>query len=608
MTDALYDLLQPHLASSSQLPSSSPEISKYLSRLVSLRPSDLTTTEPQSLSQAAQSNLFSIQALSSRSHRTTTTSSDHLSSLRSSLPLISTSAELIKNAIPELDASAVNFASTYSKAKEESTSGGASGGGNALLTARRESSLLARQADKAQDILELPSLLSAAIASAHTTSAVSTTSASSGASGANYTQALDLFAHIKRLQILYPDSQLVKSVVADAESAMKDMTTNLVASLRGQNLRLAAAIRMIGWLRRVAPELSTSTTTGLGSATSQTSKPGLSTPTLTSQLGLGAPSSAHQEEGHFGALFLVSRLCTFLSMIEALSPLRDLADQETQARKEAASSRQTAHQQHPTSSSTTRAPPTGKPSSSGMGYNPSLAGQQTERYLKRFIEIFREQSFATISMYRNIFPADETFISTAPPEASSSSPSPDLSLSLTLPPALQTFPLHLIDIFISTLKQYLPNVTDPAARESLLMQVLYAANSLGRLGADFSLMIAELEEDEDDDEVDQGENPAEGTVADDITDVAEKDVEESESAEAHGSPVQATNGDGDGAGDLQARKAAATEAASETQTQTTTTKPHPQPEPEWISIIKKHRVQAARLEALAAGQEQRSRQ
>ncbi|EXJ67301.1 uncharacterized protein A1O5_09314 [Cladophialophora psammophila CBS 110553] len=579
MTDALYDLLQPRLPPSSQASSPSPEISKYLSRLVSLRLSDLTTTEHQSLSQAAQSNLLSIQALSSRSHRTTTKSSDHLSTLRSSLPLISTSVDSIKNAIPELDASAVSFASTYSKSKEETTSGSS---GNALLTARRESSLLARQADKAQDILELPSLLSAAIASAHTTSATSTSSTSSSGSGANYTQALDLFAHIKRLQILYPDSQLVKSVVADAETAMKDMTTNLIASLRGQNLRLAAAIRMIGWLRRVAPELSTSTTTGLPSASAQINKPGLFTPTLTSQLGMGAPLSSHQEEGHFGALFLVSRLCTFLSMAEALSPLRDLADQETLARKAA---RSQTHAQNPTSSSTTRPPPNRKPSS-GAGYNPSLAGQQTERYLKRFIEIFREQSFATISMYRNIFPADEQ---PQPPHAFPSSPSrlpSSLDLSLTLPPALQTFPLHLVDIFISTLKQYLPNVTDPTARESLLMQVLYAANSLGRLGADFSLMIAELDEDEDDeDEDDQDEDTPGG--GDDGVEEAEVGAKESEFV---------ANGQGNG----EAEPNPAVPASSDTKAET---KPKPKPEPEWISIIKKHRVQAARLEALAAGQE-----
>ncbi|KAJ9615116.1 hypothetical protein H2200_001190 [Cladophialophora chaetospira] len=528
MSDPLFDLIASHLPSASQQPSSpTPGISQYLSRLVSLRLNDLTTTEPQSLAQSAQSNLLSIQALSSRSHRTTTTSEDHLSTLHASLPQISSSVEKIRHTIPDLDATAVNFASSYSKSRDDSAG---ESKGHALLTARRNAALLARQAEKAQDIMELPSLLRASIAASNNAS--STTSSST--SGANYSQALDLFAHIKRLQILYPDSQLVKAVLADAELAMKDMTTNLIASLRSQNLRLAAAIRMIGWLRRVAPELST--------ATSVRTAATLQSPiTSTSQFGAFSASTTSQDEGHFGALFLVARLYTFLSMTEALAPLRDLADQESQAR------RQNAKHGISPSSSTNRPQASRKTSA---GYNPHLAGQQTERYLKRYIEIFREQSFATISMYRNIFPAEEE---SSFPKPTTTNP----SLDLTLPSALHSFPLHLVDIFMATLKQYLPNMTDPAARESLLMQVLYAANSLGRLGADFSLLIAELYEDEDGEEE---VGKAEGIV-------------EEDGADANGE-------------------------AEEKEKQT-----RPKPEPEWITVIKKHRVQAARLEALAAGQE-----
>lgn len=576
MADPLFDLLKPHLPPTITSPASpSSDVSRYLSRLVSLRLNDLTTTEPQSLSQAAQSNLVSLQALSSRSHRTTTTSSDHLSTLGSSLPLVSSSVEAIRNAIPDLDSSAVDFASAYNRSKDETTIG------NVLLNTRRESALLSRQADKAQDILELPSLLSAAIASANTTST----------SGASYTQALDLFAHIKRLQILYPDSQLVQSVLADAEVAMKDMTKNLIASLRGQNIRLAAAIRMIGWLRRVAP--------GLGSTMSNHIPPAGSKPA--SQFGLSSTTAPpSQDEGHFGALFLCARLCTFLVMTEALSPLRDLADQETQARK--ANSLGTISDSTPSRS---RHDLTRKPSAGGSTYDP-LAGQQTERYLKRYIEIFREQSFATISMYQNIFSPDEEEAKSTP--ASSTSP---LSLSLSLPPALQSFPLHLIELFMATLKQYLPNVTDPAARESLLMQVLYAANSLGRLGADFSLMIATLDEDDDAEAEAEAEAEVEG-------DDHAEDVEQTRSIKANDT-ANAVSGEDEGAeqqaqaipepepeAETEAKATApatATEPTSDQEPQPSAPHPTPKPEPEWISVIKKHRFQSARLQALAAGQE-----
>lgn len=613
MADPLYDLLRPHLPVSSTSATSSPsatspEISKYLSRLVSLRLNDLTTTEPESLSQAAHSNLVSIRALSSRSHRTTTTSSDHLSTLRSSLPALSSSVDALRAAIPDLDSSAVTFASSYNRAKDDTTGGG---GGNAPLNARRESALLARQADKTQDILELPSLLSAAIASASTTS---TNASATSTSGTNYTQALDLFAHIKRLQILYPDSQVIKSILTDAEIAMKDMTTNLIASLRSQNIRLAAAIRMIGWLRRVAPELGTTT----APSTQRTAAH-----PKAHQFGLSSTQATPtQDEGHFSALFLCARLCTFLSMTEALAPLRDLADQETQARK--ANAATTASSSPGTITSLSSRP---TPTRTATGTGNQLGGQQTERYLKRYIEIFREQSFATISMYRNIFPDDEE--AEAQPKAAAGAPQDNvLSLSLSLPPALQSFPLHLVEIFMATLQEYLPNVTDPTARESLLMQVLYAANSLGRLGADFSLMIAVLDVDG---QTDGGRQRDESTKAEEASTKAgghgqqqqqveekvvdanqqhEKEKVDSDAGQQDDEDKVESNGDTETNGQTADKADTDTATHDETDVSKTTDQqtseqekqPSP-PEPEWISVIKKHRVQAARLEALAAGQD-----
>jgi hypothetical protein len=79
----------------------------------------------------------------------------------------------------------------------------------------------------------------------------------------------------------------------------------------------------------------------------------------------------------------------------------------------------------------------------------------------------------------------------------------------------------------------MPNVTDKQARESLLTQVLYCAGSLGRLGADFGMMVALLEDDM-------------------RAEVGAEDEQESQG-------------------------------------------------PEWIQVMKKHRVQASRLEVLARG-------
>ncbi|RDA85496.1 hypothetical protein CP532_6334 [Ophiocordyceps camponoti-leonardi (nom. inval.)] len=82
---------------------------------------------------------------------------------------------------------------------------------------------------------------------------------------------------------------------------------------------------------------------------------------------LGADVSAEET---LPAVFLVCRLATFITTLTALEPLRQLAEHERLRR---ASS-----------------------SSSGSG------GQQTERYLKRYIEIFREHAFSIVSMSKSV--------------------------------------------------------------------------------------------------------------------------------------------------------------------------------------------------------------
>jgi len=222
-------------------------------------------------------------------------------------------------------------------------------------------------------------------------------------------------------------------------------------------------------------------------------------------------------------------------MLEALEPLRELADHETQVRLSSDMG------QHPTKGN----------ASVGVSATGGGTGQQTERYLKRYIEIFREQSFAILSTYRSIFPS-------ALPVPGSTATAPDVLTSPTLttsptasndrfaqedgntenagnallpiPSPLATFPAHLVDMLLDTLRTYLPNVRDKVSRESLLTQVLYCAGSMGRLGGDFGLITSLLRSEAEDD--------------------GDEDVEEEE---------------------------------------------------EWVEVMRKHRVQASRLELLASG-------
>ncbi|CAG8977084.1 hypothetical protein HYALB_00005792 [Hymenoscyphus albidus] len=450
MADPLYELLIPYFDKPSPRPppsSNDPTTNTYLSRLTTLPLNSLTTTEPQSLTQSTHSLLLSLQALSKRSHKSIIDSSTHLSTLSTTLPSLAQSTASLRDALPKLDDAAINFSENYNLRAEND---------NTLLERRRKALLLSRNIDRLSDVLDLPALLSSAISSSS-----NTTAPNNNASNAtlNYASALDLNAHIKRLHGLYPDSPLITSVRVQAETAMQDMCTNLIASLRGNSLKLASAMRTISWLRRVAPELNPTPTNAL-SGTSTISA-----------------NSNNTREGALGSLFLVCRLSNLSQMLSALDPLRELADQET-AKLLAQGNQQGL-----------------KEKSKWEG------GQQTERYLKRYIEIFREQSFAVVSMYRSIFPppaATPEGLKGVIPAAGKQDPLEPL------PSALGTFPQRLVGMLEETLRQYLPNVRDRSSRDSLLTQVLYCAGSLGRLGGDFSMILAFLgevgDEEEDEDE------------------------------------------------------------------------------------------------------------
>ncbi|KAK7951904.1 Dor1-domain-containing protein [Apiospora aurea] len=385
MADLLYDLLRPAGRDQSSTPNAEPAALEYLTSLASSPLEAIESEQPQALAQTSHSLLLSLQALSKRSHKSIIESASNHANLRTALPALATSTSDLKSGIPKLDNEAVRFSTTYHKSGE-----------NEMLNSRKRALLLSRNVERLVDVLELPTLLSSAI----------TTGSSSAA--ANYTPALDLNGHIRRLHSLYPESHLVVSVSTQAEEVMQTMATNLISSLRAPGLKLASALRTISWLRRVIPELDPAGATGNG--------------------------------GGLGALFLVCRLGTLMNMLAALEPLRDLADQE-----------KTRQQQS---------------SSGGSAW---------------------EQSFAIVSMFRSIFPANNASTSVRAAKET------ELDPLQPIPSALSTFPFHLVEMLMETLRIYLPNVKDQTSRDSLLTQVLYCAGSLGRLGGDFGVMLASLD-------------------------------------------------------------------------------------------------------------------
>lgn len=357
---------------------------EYLEHLAGLSADSLVNSEPQTLAQSSHSLLRSVQSLSKRSHKPMVDSAVSHASLTETIPSLAQRTKELGQAVPRLDAQAEHFSVMFSKSAESQ-----------VLARRKESLRLLHNSERLVDLMELPPLL---------LSAVNTTPL-------GYSSTLDLYSHIRRLSSLYPDSKLVSSIASDADQAIRHLAVDLVTALKAPNLKLAAALRTVGYLKRVVPELVTD-----------------------------VPA-----EDALPTLFLICRFSNLVTTLEALGPLRELADEEK------------ARQQN-----------------AGQSWS---GGQQTERFLKRFIEVFREHSFSIISISNNVGGSFN-------PQTRS-----DTDPLASTPPVLATFPMHLVGMLLETLQIYLPVVKDQASRESILTQVLYCSGSLGRLGADFGMLL-----------------------------------------------------------------------------------------------------------------------
>ncbi|TFB05812.1 hypothetical protein CCMA1212_002362 [Trichoderma ghanense] len=381
MAEALQDLLG--LGSGQKLDAAT---SDYIAYLAGQPVDALRTTERQQLSQASNSALLSIQALSKKSYKAVVGSADSHASLRESIPALAGDAQQVGRLISSLDSQVEHFSASVSKA-----------GDSKAIARRRQVLKLLDNADRLTDLMQVPALLSS----------------TASISPLGFSSTLDLYGHIQRLGALYPDSQLVSYVLSESEASIQRLATDLINTLKAPNLKLAATLRTVGWLKRAIPDLVS-----------------------------WAPA-----QDMIPAVFLVCRFITLAATLDALEPLRLLAEEERLGQ--------------------------GKP-----GQPRSSTGQHTERFLKRFIEVFREHSFGIVSMSKSV----DTNLGGAAPD------SPDLVHPL--PSALSTFPVHLVGMLLEPLRLYLPAVKDKVARESILTQVLYCAGSLGRLGADFGMLLA----------------------------------------------------------------------------------------------------------------------
>ena len=376
---------------------------EYLTSLTALAPSAIADTQPDHLANEAHLAMLSIHGLSKRSYKQLIGSALGHGTLQRSLPNIANRANELRTGVPRVVEEVSIFASTFGKS-----------GHNERLANRKRALILARNVERSVDVMELPGLLSSAL-SVHPV---------------NFSSALDIYGHIRRLQSLYPNSTLISGVSQQADDAIGQMAADLVHSLASPSIKLATSLRLVGWLRRVVPDID-----------------------------IHLSAQHESQDMCISAVFLLCRIRTLCQTLEALAPLRDLADDERLNLERS------------------------------KGIIPGStwpSGHQSERYLKRYTEIFREQSFGIVSMFKAVFPSTSTTVQNDETTVIDDGLRP-------LQSPVVSFCLGLSDLLVKTISHYLPAVRDQISRDSILTQAMYCARSMGRLGADFGVLLADVE-------------------------------------------------------------------------------------------------------------------
>jgi len=114
------------------------------------------------------------------------------------------------------------------------------------------------------------------------------------------------------------------------------------------------------------------------------------------------------------------------------------------------------------------------------------------RYLKQYFELMREHLFAIFTQYRSVFSEDYDFNSlhekTDDQGIGNLSSHEEILFNQNV---LPSFALHITNHINETLQTYLPAIPyeDRQTRQSLLTQLLYCAQSLARVGCDFTDVV-----------------------------------------------------------------------------------------------------------------------
>ncbi|CAG8488013.1 14338_t:CDS:1 [Racocetra fulgida] len=127
-------------------------------------------------------------------------------------------------------------------------------------------------------------------------------------------------------------------------------------------------------------------------------------------------------------------------------------------------------------------------------------------YLKKYIDIFRENFFDIVTQYRSIFSDEGGALASTPLYSSLMMPptpsSPWISSSLsdinanslgrrtmTAATAISDYTIHILGQLTSVLAEFTPLISDTSSLSSILTQLMYCGMSLGRVGVDFRHLV-----------------------------------------------------------------------------------------------------------------------
>ncbi|CAG8717866.1 18643_t:CDS:1 [Racocetra persica] len=128
-------------------------------------------------------------------------------------------------------------------------------------------------------------------------------------------------------------------------------------------------------------------------------------------------------------------------------------------------------------------------------------------YLKKYIDIFRENFFDIVTQYRSIFSDEGGALASTPLYSSLMMPptpsSPWISSSslsdintnslgrrtMTAATAISDYTIHILGQLTSVLAEFTPLISDTSSLSSILTQLMYCGMSLGRVGVDFRHLV-----------------------------------------------------------------------------------------------------------------------